>query len=215
MELTFISDPAPALEVQFRPPDDERRRVRVRHRAGGPADASTRAYLSSLGKHPSLAPFRAFYEQYDGVEVCITDDAHVGRLHALLEFKPGGQLKSFTARYLPGGDLAWTIDLNKSAAIYRSAMDWVAFAAVAGGPACLILFTTGELAGNVCYLTPQPSFNILKPVARGFDALLDRLSKDLPAFLRLVRARVKIRCADGANYGFVPVGYISDADKLI
>jgi hypothetical protein len=213
--LSFFADPAPALEVQFRPPNDATRRIRVSHRLAGPADSRGLAYLDSLGQDPSKAALRSFYAQHDGAQLCVAPDARTGQATALLELKPALELQSFTRRYLPGGDLAWAIDRNKSAALYRSAAAWIALASIAGGPDCLTFFTSGALAGSVCYVTPQSAFNLLKPVARGFEELLERIARDLPAFLRLVRARVKIRGEDGAVYGFVPVGYLKDANKLI
>lgn len=87
---------------------------------------------------------------------------------------------------------------------------WITFAEIDSAPACLTLFLDGDRAGNVFYLTPQPPFNILRPVAVSFNALIDRIAKDLPAFLRLVRATVTIRGADGENYGFRPVEYVAD-----
>jgi hypothetical protein len=126
----------------------------------------------------------------------------------LLELKPAESIAGFTHRYTPGGDLAWTIDLNKSKSLYRGSASWLAFAEIDSGPACLTIFLDGEHAGSVFYVTPQPEFNNLCPIARGFDALLGRIADDVAAFLRLVRATVNLRGTDGANYGFVPVEYL-------
>ena len=130
------------------------------------------------------------------------------RCAPLLELKPAESIADFTDRYRPGGDLAWTIDFNKSKNLYRGSAGWLAFAEIESGPACLTIFLDGEHAGQVFYVTPQPPFNILRPIARGFHALLGRIADDVAAFLRLVRATVNLRGPDGANYGFVPVEYL-------
>jgi hypothetical protein len=67
----------------------------------------------------------------------------------------------------------------------------------------------GDHAGSVFFATPQPCFNILRPIAKGFNALLDRIADDVAAFLRLVRAIVTLLGADGQNYGLVPIEYRS------
>ena len=75
---------------------------------------------------------------------------------------------------------------------------------------CLTTFLDGENAGNVYCLCPQPQFNILRPIARGFYLLLERIAKDPAAFLRLIRATVSFPGDDGYNYGYVPVEYLPD-----
>jgi hypothetical protein len=65
----------------------------------------------------------------------------------------------------------------------------------------------GDHAGGVFFATPQPWFNILRPIAKGFNALLDRIAQDPAAFLRLTRATVVLQGADGDNYGLVPGEY--------
>jgi hypothetical protein len=213
--LQLFSHPTPALRVKFRPTDDheQARQIRVQHRLGPAADAASQDYLDSLGPFPQLEEFRKFYQTHDGAELCRTHDARYGQERPLLEFKPARSITSFTSRYAPGGDLAWTIDLNKSKALYRNSAPWIAFAEIHNGPACLTLFLDGENAGFVYYATPQPAFNILRPIARGFQPLLQRIARDLPAFLRLVRATVTLRGKDGDNYGFMPVEYRARAEE--
>jgi len=63
------------------------------------------------------------------------------------------------------------------------------------------------IAGCIYYATPEPPFNILRPIAKGFNALLDRIANDIPAFLRLVRVAVSRRGVDGQNYGLIPIAY--------
>src|SRR5205807_9179855 len=62
----------------------------------------------------------------------------------LLELKPAESIAKFTDRYGPDGDLAWTMDLNKSKSLYRSSADWLAFAEIDSGPACLTIFLRSE-----------------------------------------------------------------------
>ncbi len=127
-----------------------------------------------------------------------------------VKFSPNSDEKpSFTGRYSPAGGRAWTMDLNKSKSLYRGSARWLAFAEIDSGPACLTIFLDGDHAGSVFFATPQPWFNILRPIAKGFNALLDRIADDPAAFLRLVRATVALRGADGGNYGLVPIEYQS------
>ena len=164
--------------------------------------------MNSLSGHAALVEFVEFYENYDGVQFCVTFDSRFDEVRPLLELKPAESIGGFTNRYSLGGDLAWTIDFNKSKSLYRGSASWLAFAEIESGPACLTIFLDGEHAGRVFYVTPQPPFNILRPIAQGFHALLGRIADDVPAFLRLVRATVNVRGPDGDNYGFVPVEYL-------
>lgn len=207
--LQLFSDPAPALRVKFRETDLEAKTIQVEHRLGSIADVESRHYLESLGENSAIAKFCEFYQKHDGLELCRTYDARHGRDRPLIEFKPAKGITKFTSRYLDKGGRAWTIDLNKSKRLYRGPADWIVFAEIDSGPACLTIFLDGENAGCVYYVTPQPEFNILRPIARGFQPLLDRMAKDLPAFLRLVRAYVSLRGADGHNYGFMPFEYLA------
>lgn len=211
--LELFSDPVPALRVKFRPTDDQVKTIRVRHKLGTSADASSQEFLSSLGPRAEPRELRDFYLKHDGLELCRTHDGRYGEERPLLELKPAKSIARFTSRYAPGGDLAWTIDLNKSKALYRNSATWIAFAEIDSGPACLTIFLDGENAGCVYYVTPQPAFNILRPIAKGFQPLLHQIAKDLPAFLRLVRATVSLRGQDGENYGFMPIDYIANAEK--
>jgi hypothetical protein len=202
-------DPSPALRVKFSPGSSERpRKIRVEHQLGQPPGREGREYLNSLRTHAALAEFRQFYKKHDGLQLCRTLDSRYDEVRPLLEFKPAESIDQFTRRYRPRGDRAWTMDLNKSKRLYRATPSWLAFAEIDSGPMCLTIFLDGDHAGHVFYVTPQPQFNILRPVASGFFALLDRVANDIAAFLRLVRAYVTIRSADGYNEGFVPVQYL-------
>lgn len=209
----LFSDPAPSLGVKFRESDPAAKIVSVQHRLGSAADQPARDFLDALPTHTSIAEFREFYCQHDGAEICRTAHARYREDRPLLELKPAEKITAFTSRYLPGGEFAWTMDLNKSKALYRSSDCWIAFAEIDTGPACLTMFLNGQNAGCIYYATPQPPFNILRPIARDFPALLERIGNDLPAFLRLVRATVVLRGTDGQNYGYMPIGYLADVQE--
>ncbi|MEX2514005.1 MAG: hypothetical protein WD398_13955 [Cyclobacteriaceae bacterium] len=89
----------------------------------------------------------------------------------------------FTSQYLPNRKWAWTIDLIKTKALYRSEYKGLAFAEVNGGPACFTIFLDGENAGKIYLLNPQPHFNILKPIAKTYTDLMNRIAKTLKPFL--------------------------------
>ena len=40
------------------------------------------------------------------------------------------------------------------------------------------MFLDGDDGGSVFVVTPQPWFNILRPIAKGFHALLSRIAQD-------------------------------------
>ncbi|ASU32111.1 hypothetical protein [Mucilaginibacter xinganensis] len=132
----------------------------------------------------------------------------------LMRQLPVADLIKFTDQYLPKGELAWTIDLNKTKTLYRSEHKWLAFAEIDGGPTCLTIFLEGENAGNIFLLEPQPHFNTLKPIAKTFNGFLERIAKDPAAFFRLTRAYVTIIGQDGNNFGYVPLQYIHDSDIM-
>lgn len=203
------SDTSPAINAAFRPDSGEKpTTIKVEHRLGSPADRAGRQYLRSLNAHAELAELIEFYKLHDGVQFCRTRDARHDEVRPMLELKPASTLAEFTNRYRPGGDCAWTMDLNKSRSIYRGTESWLAFAEITSGPSCLTIFLTGPHAGKISYVTPQPSFNILRPIANSFQTLLARIVADVPAFFRLVRATIAVRGPDGQNYGLQPLEYL-------
>jgi hypothetical protein len=212
--LERVSDAAPALRIKFGYTDamEKPKTVKVKHHLGSNPDAEGRAYLETLHRHPALRELCSFYDKHDGCELCRTQDSRYGEERPLLEFRPAASILPFSRRYQPGGDLDWTMDLNKSKTLYRGPQSWIAFAEIDSGPSCLTIFLDGDNAGNVYYVTPQPEFNILRPVAKGFYPLLERIAKDPAAFLRLVRATISLRGKDGDNYGYVAVEYVPDVN---
>jgi hypothetical protein len=215
--LQLFSDPAPALRVKFDTSDEEEKAklIHVQHRLGSIATPAGQQYLEPLGALLNMGEFREFYLKHDGAELCRVFPPLSRQEKPLLEFKPAGSIAEFSGRYMPGGDRAWTMDLNKSKTLYRSSVAWIAFAEIDNGPACLTIFLDGENAGYIYFVTPQPQFNILRPIAKGFQPLLDRIAKDLAAFLRLVRATVTLRGTDGDNYGFAPIEYLANANSVV
>jgi hypothetical protein len=219
-----MRDEAPALRVEFgvRDAKETPRTVAVEHRLYPAADASRESWLGSQAEWPGARELAAFYTSYDGLGFCCTLDVRYDAVLPLIEFVPSAELTGLTARYQPGGDREWAIDGNKSRSLYRHADhgSWIIFAEVQGGPASLALFLDGEHAGHVFLVAPQPRFNILRPIAKGFDALLQRMGKDPAAFLRLVGALVCLRGEERwmgpeglpNQFGFVPLDYLSQPD---
>lgn len=206
--LDCAADLSPSLRVKLWPESDEKpQTIKVEHVLGARQTVEGRDYLKSLAKYSALRELLGFYKKHDGLQFCRTFDSRYDEVRPLLEIKPAESVYSFTCRYAPGGDLAWTMDFNKSKALYRGAARWVTFAEIVSGPACLTIFLDGEHAGRVFFATPQPWFNILRPIAKSFNALLDRIAVDPAAFLRLVRAAVTLRGTDGKNYGLIPIEY--------
>jgi hypothetical protein len=208
--LDRAADPSPSLRVKWWPESNEKpQTIKVEHLPGARPTGAGRNYLNSLPKSSTLCEFLDFYKKCNGMQICRTFNSMHDEVRPLLELKPVESFASFTGRYSPGGDRDWIMDLNKSKSLYRGSARWLAFAEVDSGPACLTIFLDGDHAGSVFFATPQPWFNILRPIAKGFNMLLERIAADPAAFLRLVRATVTRRGADGDNYGLVPIEYRS------
>lgn len=208
--LDLAADPSPSLRVMFSPDSNEiPQTIKIEHLLGSRPIGAGRNYLRSFADCLALGEMLDFYKKHNGMQFCRTFDSRYDEVRPLLELKPAESIASFTDRYGPGGDLAWIMDLNKSKCIYRGSARWLAFAEIDSGPACLTIFLDGDQAGSVFFATPQPWFNILRPIAKGFNALFERIAKDPAAFMRLVHATVTLRGVDGENYGLVPIDYQS------
>jgi hypothetical protein len=216
---TFIDlfyDPSPALNVKFfNTPDEKPQSILVKNLLGPLIDNKRKKYVESICRDPRLNEFSKFYCSHDGLEFCKPVYPDNCSKVPLLTLIPSRYISDFTKQYTKGGKWAWTIDLNKSKSLYRDRDTWVIFARVAEGPSCLSVFLTGENAGCIYLVAPQPAFNILKPIAKTFNLFLDRVAKDPAAFLRLVRSYVRIRGADGQHYGFAPVEYIGNSNVKV
>jgi hypothetical protein len=211
--LDLFNDPSPALDVKFSNTAEEKaRRVLIKHKLGAPIDKKGKKFIESICKDTRLNDFVEFYNVNDGCELCtpVYPDNYIKT--PLLKLIPSSNIANFNKQYIKGGKWAWTIDLNKSKTLYRGNDSWVAFAEIDRGPSCLSIFLTGENTGCIYLITPQPSFNILKPIAKTFNLFLDRIVKDPAAFLRLVRSYAVMQGADSQNYGLIPVEYLKNSN---
>lgn len=211
-ERTFsdlLKDPDPKLAVKFsyHSEDESPTIVKLKNVLGSKLDKAGRKYLDSTFEDTRLGGFKNFYNNYDGANLFIPYEPSNCHQIPLLTFAPASLIAKFTAQYTKGGNLSYTMDYNKSKNLYRSKDPWVAFARIDNGPACLTTFLDGENAGSIFFATPQPQFNILKPIARNFDLLLARIVKDPAAFFRLTQCHVTFRKSDGQNYGYRPLKY--------
>jgi hypothetical protein len=196
------------LKVKFNVNSDELPTdVHIKNLPGKKTGTKDLKKLAMMCTDHKTADFVEFYSRHNGFELATVVHPVNALKKTLLRQLPASDLGKFTKQYLPGGKLAWTIDLNKAKALYRGEHKWLAFAEVDGGPACLTIFLDGENAGNVFLLNPQPHFNILKPIAKSYSLLLERIAKDPAAFFRLIRAYVTIERDDKQRYGYVPVEY--------
>ena len=206
----FYSD-KPFLKVKFNiNSDEEATDVQIENKLENTVDKKGLTKLLEICTDSRLNDFVDFYSKYNGFILgsAITPTNAVKK--PLLRQLSVSELTKFTEQYLPNGKLAWTIDYNKTKDLYRGKHKWLAFAQVDGGPACLTIFLDGENTGKVFLANPEPRFNTLKPIAKTFTALLDRISKDPAAFFKLTRAYVTLIGKDKQNYGHVPIEYIDN-----
>jgi hypothetical protein len=204
--LDFFSDPSPALNVTFSFSEEEKPTiVRVRNKIGQKTDKKGIKQLEVFCTNEKLRDFFEFYSMHDGLELFTPISPENCQKNTLIKFIPAKDLKSFTDNFLKAG----IIDHNKSKQIYRGGDPWLAFANV--GIGVLTVFLEGENAGCVYFVTVEPHFNILKPIAKSFTLLLERIAKDPAAFTKLIKAYITIRKSDNQNYGYLPVEYIENS----
>lgn len=201
----------PVLKVKFDVNSaKEATEVQIENRIEKDIDVKSLRNIEEICTHPNLAEFLHFYTKCNGFNLFTPVLPANAQKRSLLSQLPINQLTKFTKLYLPKGKLAWTIDCNKSKTLYRDQHKWLAFAQVDGGPACLTIFLNGDNAGSVFLVTPQPHFNILKPIAKTFDLFLDRVAKDPIAFFKLTRSYVTMVGQDNQNFGYVPIQYLDE-----
>jgi len=209
--LELFSTDRPLLKVKFNiNSDEEGTEVQIENKLEKSIDKKSLANLLEICTDSSLNDFVDFYSKYNGFTLGTALTPNNATKKPLLRQLPLSDITKFTKQYLPDGKLAWTIDYNKTKTLYRNEHKWSAFAEVDGGPSCLTIFFDGENAGNVFLLNPEPKFNTLKPIAKTFNALLDRIAKDPAAFFKLTRAYVTLIGKDKQNYGHVPIEYIDN-----
>lgn len=209
----LFNDPSPALCVKFsNTPDEEPTKILVKNSLGSSVGWFGKKYLRSISKDPRLNEFFEFYSSHNGLKFCSPVYPNSCSKTPLLQLIPARHISGFTKQYAGNGEWAWIIDNNKSKSIYRGSDSWIAFARVDKGPSCITIFLTGENAGSIYLVTPEPSFNILKPIAKTFNIFLDKMANDPAAFLRLIRAYVTMKGTDGQRYGFVPIEYLGNPD---
>ena len=206
----FITD-KPVLKVKFsKNPDELAIEIEIENKLVMQTDFKGLKTLEKICSDSRLNDFLNFYSQYNGFTLGTALAPRNSIKKPLLRQLPLSDLTKFTEFYLPNGKWAWTIDLNKTKEIYRIEQKWLAFAEVDGGPACLTIFLDGENAGSIFLVNPQPHFNILKPIAKSYNQLLERIAMDPAAFFKLTRAYVTIVGKDKQNYGHVPIEYIDN-----
>ena len=209
--LELFSTERPLLKVKFNiNSDEEATEVQIENKLEKSTDKKGLTNLLEICKDERLNDFVDFYSKYNGFTLGTAVNSNNADKKPLLRQLSLSDLTKFTKQYLPDGKLAWTIDYNKTKALYRNEHKWLAFAEVDGGPSCLTIFLDGENAGNVFLLNPEPKFNTLKPIAKTFNALLDRIAKDPAAFFKLTRAYVTLIGKDKQNYGQIPIEYIDN-----
>lgn len=211
--LAIFEHPAPALHFEdFHEPYDRFMAAPVSHRLRSPPDIAGTELLTTLNRYDAMQSFCDFYRSHDGMELCRILNPRYDDFRPLLELKPAKDISAFTRRYQPGGDRDFVIDFNKSKTIYRSANSWIAFAEIGDGPACLATFLDGDNAGAVFYVTTQPEFNILRPIAKNFFSLLERIGKNIAAFLNLIRITVLIQDAEPRYCGCRIIAYFPNLE---
>lgn len=199
------------LKVKFNVHSDELTTdVHIENKLGKKTNTDDFIELSKICSDQRLKDFVDFYSKYDGFNLATPTTPKNAIKKTLLRQLSASDILKFTSQYLPGGQWAWTIDLNKSKALYRGENKWLAFAEVDGGPACLTIFLDGENAGSVFLSNPQPHFNILKPIAKTYTDFLNRIAKDPAAFFKLTKAYVTLVGKDKQNYGHVPLEYVDN-----
>jgi len=207
--LDLFKTDKPVLKAKFDINSDELAlEIEIENKIEKQTDLKALTTFENICVDSRLKDFLDFYSEYNGFSLGMAVSPKNSIKKPLLRQLPLSDLTRFTELYLPNGKWAWTIDLNKTKAIYRGEHKWLAFAEVEGGPACLTIFLNGDNAGSVFLLNPQPHFNILKPIAKTYNKLLERIAKDPAAFFKLTRAYVTIVGKDKQNYGYVPIEYI-------
>lgn len=214
--LALLSHPNPALAIKFsHDADEEPIVVGIRNILGAKQEKAGYRYLESINKDGIIDSFSDFYDRYDGGGLFIPYGNPNIRQKPLIQFVPAIHIREFTSQYEPGGDKEWIMDYNKTKTIYREGHKWIAFAKVNEGPSCLCVFLTGENAGGVFFAEPEPHFNTLKPIAKNFNAFLERIAKDPAALLRIIRAYISVKQRNDYDFGYLAASYFPNATDIL
>lgn len=205
----LFKDQRSALHIKFdvKSVEESPITVIIQNKLYKQSDSKGSGYINSICTHAQLKEFADFYQVYDGFELATPLEPRNAVKEPLLKQLTASAIKGYTEQYLPGGKWGWTVEHNKTKSLYRGADKWIVFAQIDDGPACLTTFLEGENAGNIFLLQPEPKFNVLKPIAKGYNAFLGRIADNPAAFLKLIRASVRINKDDGFRYGYVPIEY--------
>ncbi len=215
--VRFFNQPKPILKVKFDEGDAAEEPINISIRnglrlLGKPKDLSDIKWLDQLDDADEL---KTFYTWINEAKLFIPRRPWSCESNPLINFLKPEKIEKFTKLYEPGGRLAFTIDLHKSKKIYRTEDKWVVIALICGDhPTCLTTFLEGEHAGSIFCLTIDPEFNILKPIAKSFNALLEKIQEDPVKFLQLVRAQVSISRNDGFSYAYQPIEYFPSKELM-
>ncbi len=214
--LALFRDPAPGLVLEAcQEAGLPEHGIAVEHRLHRRPSKTALARLSALGEGGGVPELREFYSKHDGAELCIRRRPQLEAGEPLVRLEPIESWAELTATYQPGGEYDWTIDHNayrKTGALYRGSDPWIVFGRIEHGPACLTTFLRGPNEGRIYYLAPEPGFDIVRPVAKSFLALLARMGADLAGFLHLCQATVAVppRAEDDFPYGLAVLQYVPD-----
>jgi len=207
----FFSQAKPILKVKFDEQDqaEEPIDVLIRNRVcvlQKPKEHFGLPWLDQLSDDHEL---KTFYSWISDARLFIPRRPWSCESTPLINFLQPEKIEKFTKLYEPGGKLAYIIDLHKSRKIYRNEDKWIVFALICGEhPTTLTTFLDGEHAGSIFCLTGDPEFKFLKPVAKSFNSLLEKIQKNPIKFLQTVDALVSISRNDGYSYAYQPIEYI-------
>jgi hypothetical protein len=207
IKRTFIDlfeSKSPSLKVKMvADSDEEPVNINIKNKINRAVDAKGLARLEEACTDPRLRSFVEFYAKYNGFSLGILRK-NLFSTKPLLEQLKVSHLPKFTSMYLTGGRKAWEMDFN-SRNLYRGGPKWIAFADVNRGQACLTIYLDGENAGSVSLLWPS---NIIKPIAKSYEDLLDLIATDPAAFFKLIKAYVLVTGKDKLTSGHIPVEYV-------
>lgn len=207
----ILNDPHPTFNAKFSKNDKNEVPIKIttknKFKKSNPKIAGL--FFDEHFQQHSVNEIKSFYAIVNGLQLFIPHKTKSCKSIPMITFHDIKTIKQITRQYQEGGERAWTINHNKSKNIYRTNDQWIVFGTINEGPACLTIFFSGKNSGAVFYLTPQPRFNILRPIAKSFNQFITRLTDNPIRLLQLVRSDFSIRKEDGFNYAYEPIEYFS------